>query len=300
MLSLPTRIVRSAHLSSVTGCDVWLKLESELPTGSFKVRGALYALERACSQRSILEVVAASTDYHGAAVAYAAQQLDIAARIFVPSNANPLKCDTIRTLGAAVTLVGKTIEDARSAARAHARASRAFVLDDATNEDVPVGASAIASEVLDQLSGVRAVYIPVGDSALIRGVAAVLKSKQRDIEVIGVQAATAPAYYLSWRSNQLVTTETADTIADGLATTRPTADNVQAVRALVDEMMLVTDDAMSKAIQVLYAHDGVVAEPAAAAPAAALLERQHAANTIVVLVITGSNISPELRRTLLG
>jgi threonine dehydratase len=274
--------------------DVHLKLEGVLPTGSFKVRGALYALWTHTRERSVSEVVAASTGNHGAAVAWAARELGVAAQVFVPVGANAVKVERIKSLGARLTEVGADIEDARRAAESHAARTGALLLDDATDAHVPVGAGTIGLELLEQLGDFETVYVPVGDSALIRGVAAYLKVHRPGVRVVGVQAAGAPAYYRSWQSGHVVTTATADTIADGLATTRPTEANVVAVRSLVDEMVLVTEEEMRDAMQLLLTSDDVVAEPAAAASVAGLLKAPRARPGPVVALITGRNVAPEL------
>lgn len=290
----PSRLVQSAALSNRLGAGVYLKLECELPTGSFKVRGAYYALSRRRETAKDSEVVAASTGNHGAAVAWAARELGLAARIFVPRDANATKIARIRSLGAELTESGADIEGARRAAEAYVAGSGAFLLDDATGADVPIGAGTIGLEVLEQLPECDAVIVPVGDSALIQGVAAAIKATRPDVHITGVQASGAPAYYRSWHAGAVVTTETADTIADGLATTHPTDANVTAIRALVDEMVLVDEQAMLDAMRLLRSNEQVVAEPAGAASVAVLLNASAWRFRSTVALITGGNVAPEL------
>jgi threonine dehydratase len=204
-----------------------------------------------------------------------------------------VKVARIESLGARLTEVGADIEDARRAAESYASRAQALLLDDATDPHVPVGAGTIGLELVEQLREFGAVYVPVGDSALIRGVAAAVKRERPHVRLVGVQAAGAPAYYRSWKSGRLVTTETADTIADGLATTRPTETNVIAVRELVDEMVLVTEEEMRDAMRLLLSSEDVVAEPAAAASVAALLQATGAHDRPVIAMITGRNVAPE-------
>jgi threonine dehydratase len=166
-------------LSERAGSDVHLKLESELPTGSFKVRGAYYALWTHQRERPVAEVVAASTGNHGAAVAWAARELGVQAQVFVPVGANAVKVERIKSLGARLTEVGADIEDARRAAESHAARPGALLLDDATDPHVPVGAGTIGLELVDQIANLDTLYVPVGDSALIRGVAAAVKRRAR-------------------------------------------------------------------------------------------------------------------------
>ena len=294
----PTRLVRSEALTRHVGTDAYLKLELELPTGSFKVRGAYFALWALRQREAAAEVVAASTGNHGAAVAWAASELGIAARIFVPIGANAAKIARIRSLGAHLSEDGADIEGARRAAESHAETTGAHLLDDATNNDITTGAGTIGLELLEQLPECGTVVVPVGDSALIRGIAAAMKATRPNVQVVGVQAANAPAYYRSWQSGTVVTTDTALTIADGLATTTPTQASVVAVRNLVDEMVLVSEDEMIDAMRWLVSNDGVVAEPAAAASVAALLQPRRSHPGPVVAVVTGRNVAPDLQARL--
>jgi len=287
----PTRLIPSSSLSS-DKANVWLKLECELPTGSFKVRGALYSLAKRLERGTVSEVVAASTGNHGAAVAWAAQQLGVNARIFLPVDANPTKVGKIRSFGAAITESGTTLTDAIRGAEQYAKESGAFLLADAEDADVPIGTGAIGAEVVQQLPSVTTIYVPVGDTALIRGIASQAKRGKPDVKIIGVQAEEAPAYYRSWKSGKVETTETANTIADGLATTNPLQPNVDAIRELVDDFELVGEDAMLDAIAHMRRHEDLVVEPASAAVVAAYMRERTRGD--VVLIITGQNISPDV------
>jgi len=287
----PTRLIPSA-----VAPDVFLKLESELPTGSFKVRGAVYALAVHLQRRAVREVVTASTGNHGAAVAFAAKQHGIAATIFLPRNPNPVKAQRIASLGARIEQSGDDLSEARNAADRYAERTGAFVLDDATVPEIPIGAGAMAVEILNELPDVQTIVAPVGDSALIRGVAAAAKKGKPDVRIVGVQAECAPSYFLSWQKGLVVTTETADTIADGLATRSPVEANVLAVRDLVDEMVLVSEDAMLRAIGTLLFQDHIVAEPSGAAPLAAYLGMERKPPGKTVLIVTGSNVPEDILR----
>ncbi|MDR7481700.1 MAG: pyridoxal-phosphate dependent enzyme [Armatimonadota bacterium] len=297
----PTRLVPAEALARRVGGRVYLKLETDLPTGSFKPRGALYALW-ACRQRGpVAEVVAASTGNHGAAVAYAARLLGLPATIFLPRNPNPVKRARIAAQGARVIEGGADLAEAAQAARAHAAATGAYFLDDATDPDLPAGAATIACEIVEQTQDTAALYVPVGDTALIRGVALAARHLRPGIRIVGVQAEGAPAYALSWRAGRPVPTPTCQTIADGLATRTPVAANVAAIRRLVDDVRLVSDEAMLAAIRVLLLDEHVVAEPAGAAATAALLAEDRPPAGPVVLLVTGANIAPEvLRRAVAG
>jgi threonine dehydratase len=296
----PTRLIVAPFLSQRAGKNVHLKLETELPTGSFKVRGAFYALVERMKKGNVREVVASSTGNHGAAVAYAAKEFGIAAKIFLPANCNPVKRGRIAGLGAAIVESGGgDLATAFELAAEHAKQPGVFSLNDATDVDLPAGPATITCEILEQLPKASAILVPMGDTALIRGIAAAAKQIARQVKIIGVQAERAPAYYLSWKQDKVVGTETCDTIADGLATRTPEPTNVREVKKLVDDVVLVSEEQMLRAIAVLLVEEHVVAEPAGAASTAALLKSSDGCGDCPVLIVSGANISREvLKRAL--
>ena len=293
----PTRLVPAQRIGRETDTRIYLKLETDLPTGSFKPRGAIYALMKTLQRRSIKGVVAASTGNHGAAVAYAARLAKLPATIILPESPNPIKRARILALGANIEEVEWKPESLGSAAAAFAEEHNYYFLNDATDELVPVGTATIGAEILDELPEPEVIIVPMGDTALVRGVAAEAKRRYRGVKIVGVQAEQAPSYVRSWQENRVITTETCDTIADGLATYVPLAPNVRAIRELVDEVVLVSEDELLHGIRTLLFDEHVVAEPAGAAALAAYLQNRTAyAGRSVVLLVTGSNIPDELLR----
>jgi threonine dehydratase len=289
-----TRTVTARSLSR-PGMAVHLKIETDLPTGSFKPRGALYALVTNLARRRVDEVTASSTGNHGAAVAYAAKSLGIPATIFLPANPNPVKRQKIADLGARIVESGACdLSAAFLQASAYSDRERVYFLNDATDPDVPVGTATIGLEIAHQIPQIATVYVPMGDTALIRGIAAALKQSVPNMTVVGVQAERAPSYYLSWKEGRVVDTDTCDTCADGLATRTPDPQNVQAIRELVDDVVLVSEEQTLQAIAHLYKEEGVLAEPAGAAATAALLAHPpHEGN--IVIMVTGANLSDDVR-----
>ena len=295
----PTRLVRAESLERRSGAHVYLKLESELPTCSFKPRGALYALVKNAERGPQSGVVAASTGNHGAAVAYAARLVKIPATIFLPENANPVKRARILALGANILEQGyRDLTAAIAGASDFASERGQYFLADASDPLVPVGAGTIASEVLDELPRPDVIFVPMGDTALIRGAGAVAKWRHPAVRIVGVQAEQAPAYARSWQQGHVVVTDTCDTIADGLATRLPLEANVHAIRELVDEVRLISENEMLDAIRVLLIDEHVVAEPSGAAATAAFLQDAPAyAGRTVVLLVTGGNLSINVLRS---
>jgi threonine dehydratase len=287
----PTPLVEAASLRTRER-QVYLKLESVLPTGSFKVRGALFSLSERLRAGTVTEVVAASTGNHGAAVAFAGRQLGVPAAIFLPTNPNPVKAARIRDLGARLVEVGPDLTAAIDAAQDYASSRGAFFLHDASDPDVPAGTSTIGHEILTERPDIDAIYVPVGDTALIRGVASAAKRLRPSVRILGVVAEQAPAYYLSWRDQRVVETASAETIADGLAVRRPLAPNVAAIGELVDDFRLVGEDEMRSAIGYLERNERVIAEPSAAAPLAALMKEEPLSKGSIALLVTGANLAP--------
>jgi threonine dehydratase len=287
-----TRLVAAASLSRGDS-KAYLKLESDLPTGSFKLRGAIYALSVAIERGPVREVVAHSTGNHGAAVAYAAKLFQLPARIFLPENPNPVKRNNIARLGAQIVERGRDSAEAFDHATEYARAEGVFFLNDATDPELPAGPATIACEILEHLPETSAIFVPMGDTALIRGVAAAAKHLSPRVKIVGVQAEQAPSYYLSWQQKRVVPTETCNTLADGLATRMPHPENVAQIVELVDDVVTVSEEQMLDAIRHLLLEEHIVAEGAGAAAAAAWQQHGHAAGNTVLLV-SGANASQAL------
>ena len=305
----PTRLVQAERIGTDSNTRIFLKLETELPTKSFKPRGALYALMTTLGQRSskggkgglgvkgvkgVKGVVASSTGNHGAAVAYAARVAQLPATIFLPQFPNPFKRARIVSLGAHVIEVesGASLAEA---ADAYAKEHDYYFLDDSSSDLVPVGTATIAAEIFDELPSPDVLIVPMGDTALIRGVATAAKRRHPGIRIVGVQAEQAPSYVCSWREGRVITTETCDTIADGLATCVPTESNVREIRELVDEVCLVSEDELLRGVRSLLLEERVVAEAAGAAATAAYLQNPaNYSGRTVVLLVTGANLPNEL------
>jgi len=291
----PTRLVQAERIGTDSNTRIFLKLETELPTKSFKPRGALYELMTTLRQRSLKGVVAASTGNHGAAVAYAARVAQLPATIFLPQFPNPFKRARIVSLGAHVIEVESKGASLAEAADAYAREHDYYFLDDSSSDLVPAGTATIAAEIFDELPGPDVLIVPMGDTALIRGVATEAKRRHPGVRIVGVQAEQAPSYVCSWREGRVITTETCDTIADGLATCVPTESNVREIRELVDEVCLLSEDELLRSVRSLLFEERVVAEAAGAAANAAYLQNPaNYSGRTVVLLVTGANLPNEL------
>jgi threonine dehydratase len=277
-----SRLAGTDKLSSPGDGWVYLKLECEGPAGSFKVRGAYHAMDARQKQTNgkLPGVVTSSTGNHGAAVAYAASRLHIPARVYLPQNPNPAKRARIADFGAEIVEVGEFLEQTRHHAAQFAHESGWYDIVDGSDPEMLPGTATIACEILDKLTRADVIFVPVGDSSLIRGVGFAAKKLRPEIKIVGVQAEHAPAYALSFAKGHV---------------REASEENVREIVNLVDEFVLVSDEEMLGAMHHLMIQEHVIAEPAGAATTAAFLKTKvNYTNKITVLVVSGSNVTEEL------
>lgn len=279
-----TPLIHSSSLSTLTGADVYLKLENLQKTGSFKVRGAFNKLLRVAEEK----VIAASMGNHAQAVAFAARRLGKAARIVMPVTVSLVKEEATRGYGAEVILAGEGFTDALE--HALAQKDRVFIhaFDD---DDVIAGQGTVGLEILTGLPEADAVFVPVGGGGLIAGIAVAVKALSPETAVVGVQAEAAPSALLSRREGKLVSRTPLPSIADGIAVARPGEKTFALMNRHVDDLYLAGEDAIAGAILLFLERKKLVVEGAGAVTLAALMENREAyKNKKVVLVLSGGNI----------
>ncbi|HEY6875971.1 MAG TPA: pyridoxal-phosphate dependent enzyme, partial [Candidatus Dormibacteraeota bacterium] len=227
-------------------------------------------------------------------MAYAARKRGVRLTVFVADNASVMKIQRMRALGAEVRLEGVDFDAAKEAARAHAENVGAMFVEDGAVAAIAEGAGTIAVELLAMETSVDAVLVPLGDGALVTGIATWIRHHAPDTRTIGVVADGAPAMELSWRAGHVVPTEKVTTIADGIAVRVPVATAVDDVRNSVDDIVKVSDDEMIEGMRWLYRDAGLVVEPAGAAGVAAATQlRARLSGQRVATIITGGNIGLE-------
>jgi threonine dehydratase len=284
------------QLNAALGRQVVVKVETANPVRSFKGRGADF---RASSFGRQQHAVCASAGNFGQAVAYAGRSRGVPVTVFVPADVNPVKRARMEQLGAMVDIGGADGDVAKSRARdyAKAKADRVFI-EDGEDPAIAEGAGTIAVELLE-IGGIDTVVVPVGDGALIAGMALWLREHARNMKIIGVCASGAPAMVESWNAGGTIVSVRPDTIADGLAIRTPIGRSVERVRALVDDLVLVDDEAMRGAIRMAANSLGILLEPAGASGLAAISKGKIPGERIAT-VLTGSNIHPRLAAELLA
>ena len=294
----PTPLRRYAGINKLVGTEIWIKHENHNPTGSFKVRGGINLAARLSDSERKAGLFTASTGNHGQSIAYAAMIQDIKATIAVPVGANPSKVLSMQELGADVVFHGADFDTAREwiTEQAHVKGGR-FVTPTETLLIEGVGTYAI--EIIESLPQVDTIIVPVGAGSGICGTAIVAKSINKDIQVIGVQSAQAPAMQLSWSKGRMIEAEMR-TSAEGLATRVPFENTQSIMRELLDDFVLVEDSSLEEAVILLmkYTHN-LVEEAGAASLAAALSMKAQLQNKNTVLILSGGNQSLDKLRTLL-
>ena len=287
-----TPVAGARALSELCGGPVWLKCENLQRTGSFKIRGAYTRIARLDDAQRARGVVAASAGNHAQGVALAAQMLGIRATVFMPVGAALPKIAATRGYGADVHLEGATIDDSLDAARRFAAETGAELVHPFDHVDIMAGQGTVGLEILEQVPDVRTVLVCTGGGGLLGGVAAAVKGLRRDVRVIGVQAQGAAAWPVALAEGRPVTLPSMRTIADGIAVGRPGNVTFPQVATLVDEILTVEEDALSRALLLCLERAKLLVEPAGAAAVAALMAYPDRFATPVVATLSGGNIDP--------
>ncbi len=281
-------------LTAALGGAVWLKCEHLQRAGSFKVRGAYTRIARLSAEERGRGVVAASAGNHAQGVALAAGALGASATVFMPVGAPLPKIAATKGYGARIELVGETVDEALVAAQEYAESAGAVFIHPFDHPDIIAGQGTVALEILEQCPDVATIITGIGGGGLISGIAVAAKALRPEIRVIGVQAAGAAAFPASLGAGRPVRLSSYATIADGIAVGCPGELTFAHVSKLVDEVVTVTDEDISRGLLFLMERCKQVIEPAGGVGVAALLAGAVQVTTPVVAVLSGGNIDPLL------
>jgi len=287
-----TALYRYPGLDAITGTQVWVKHENHQPVVSFKVRGGVNLVSQLSAEERRGGVIAASTGNHGQSVAYAAELFGVRAVICVPEQANPVKVDSMRAMGAEVVLHGRDFDEAREYCEKQATEHGYRYIHSGNEPHLIAGVGTYAVEILEAKPDTEVIVVPVGGGSGAAGVCVVAKAVRPSIEVIGVQSEAAPAAYRSWQAGTLVE-DTNSTLAEGLATRTAFELPQWIMRDLMDDFVLVSEDALKVATRLMIEKTRNLVEPAGAAALAAVLgDPERFAGRKVAIVCSGGNISP--------
>jgi threonine dehydratase len=288
-------------LSALVGGELFVKHENHLPIGAFKIRGGINFVASLTESQRTRGVISATRGNHGLSVAYAARLLGAKAVLVVPRGNNPEKNAGMRALGAEVVEYGKDFDEAREYVETLVETRGYRYLHSANEPLLIAGVGTYALELFADAPPLDMVLVPIGLGSGICGTALVRDHISPKTKVVGVQAEKAPAVYLSWKEKRMVSTESADTFADGLATRIPAEMTQAIINQKVDDMVTVSEAEIANAIRLLLFHTHNLAEGAgAAALAAALKLRAQLVGKRIAVILSGGNIDAATLKRVLG
>jgi threonine dehydratase len=284
-------------LSQRLGASVVVKHENHTPIGAFKVRGGLVYLDRLKRERpDTTGIISATRGNHGQSLAFAASRHRMPAMIYVPRGNSVEKNRAMRAFGAELVEHGEDFQAAREEAIRYAKVAGLHIVP-AFHPDLVLGVATYALELLRQAPDLDVLYVPIGQGSGICGCILARDLLGLKTEIVGVQSTAAPSYALSFAAGIVVTTESSDTLADGMATRIPDADALAIIRKGAARIVQVTDDEVGFAIRAYWTDTHNLAEGAGAAPlAAALQEKPKLRGKRVGLILSGGNIDFDLFR----
>ncbi len=284
-------------LAERAACEVWVKHENHTPIGAFKVRGGLVYMDSLRRQRpDVAGVITATRGNHGQSVAFAARRFGVGATVVVPHGNNPEKNESMRALGADIVEFGHDFDAAYEHARQLAEERNLHMLR-SFDPKLVMGVGTYGLEFLGSVSDVDTVYVPIGLGSGICGMIAARDGLNLKTRIVGVVADNAPAYALSFEAGRAVSTNSADTLADGVAVRIPDERALAVILGGVERIVSVSEDAILEAMRHYFTDTHNLAEGAGAAPLAALLmERERMAGKRVGLVLSGGNADRALFR----
>jgi threonine dehydratase len=299
-----TPLQKSTTFSEITGSNIFMKIESLQKTGTFKVRGALYKINK-ISQEKIKNyngIIAASAGNHAQGVAYAAWTKNIPCVIVMPKNASLSKIAATKSYGAKVILEGSDYDESFRIAQQIAKDEKLELISAYDDYDIIIGEGTIGLEIIEELPEVDEIYIPIGGGGLAAGIAIAIKSKNPNVKIIGVESEAYPAMKQSVEMGSLQAVKAGYTIADGISIKSPGNITFEIIKELIDDIVLVDDSTIVKTMFLLMERAKLVIEPAGAASLAYLLSKSRDINDYkirtsisdkkknVVVVLSGGNI----------
>ncbi len=295
----PTPLMEYPLLNAELGARLFLKHENHLPTGAFKVRGGLNFMYHLATDRTQHQkqagVITATRGNHGQSVALAASLHSIPSTIVVPFGNNPEKNAAMCAYGARLVEYGRDFDEAREEVSRLAEAENLRYIHSANEPHLINGVGTYALEIIESLQAqglqADAVFVPIGMGSGVCGVITAFRALSPNTKIYGVQSEAAPSHYLSWKAGKIISTETANTFADGIATRCPAELTLSIILKGIDEIVLVSDEEIREAIRLLWRTSHNLVEGAgAAATAAAIKLRERLKDQTVVNVVSGGNL----------
>ena len=285
-----TSLTFSDTFTKITGSKVYLKNEFEQKTGSCKLRGAYYKIKTLSEEEKRNGVVAASAGNHAQGVAFASALEKIKCVIVMPKNASPAKVAATKAYGATVVLAGKSYDESWIKAQGIAKTTGATIIHAFNDPQIIAAQGVIGLEIMEQLPDVDEVYVPIGGGGLAAGILTAIKEKNPNVKIIGVQSKSFPSMKNSLDSGNIQTIDGGFTVADGISVKTPGKQTFEIIKNKIDEIVLVDDNEIIKAMFLLMERSKSVVEPAGAAGLAYLVSKKPSPGKKVVPILCGGNI----------
>ena len=285
-----TPLIHSPTFSSFTNSEIYFKAEFRQKTGSFKIRGAYYKIKSLTQEEKKHGVVAASAGNHAQGVAFASSLEKIPCTIVMPKNASPAKVAATRGYGANVILQGMNYDESYSKAKEIAKETGATIIQAFDDPQIIAAQGVIGLEIMEDLPDVDEVYVPIGGGGLAAGTVIAIKEKNPNVKVVGVQSKSFPSMYESVKQNVRTAVGGGSTIADGISVKMPGELTFEVIKNLIDEIVLVDDNEITKAMFLLMERMKFVVEPAGAVGLAYLISKKPSPGKKVVVILAGGNV----------
>ena len=285
-----TPILTSSLLDEISGNTVFLKAEHLQKTGSFKIRGAANKVQQAVKEGANF-VTAASSGNHGQAVAYIANKLGVPATIVVPEDANVVKVAAMEAYNGNVVKFGTTSAERIPKAIELANENEGVFIPPYDDPYIIAGQGTLGLEILDQVSDIDIIVVPIGGGGLISGILTAVKQTTPHVKIIGVEPDTANDTHLSLQTGTITAIPPTSTIADGLRASQPGDITFPIVKEYLDDLVLVTEDEIKEAYQFLLERTKQIVEPSSAVTIAAILSgKLNVRGKRIVAVLSGGNV----------
>ena len=296
----PTPLKLNKEIGDRIGANTHIKCEYSSPVNSFKLRGSLNLVSHLTRSNGISKIITASTGNHGAAMAYACREFGVPITVGVPLGADKKKVELIESFGGRLEFIGRDLDESKAELLSRPMETGEIFIEDGSRPEIVAGTATIGLEILKELDSLDMIIVPVGNGALIGGIGTVLKNYDTNIKVIGVQSEKAPCMTHSFNAGHPVDTENCDTFAGGIAVRVAIPEAVDLMLEVVDEMWLISENEMKRAMTLYYQISNQLLEGAGAATLAAVLKfSKKVKNKTVCLIASGSNVDEKLKQEVL-
>lgn len=291
-----TPLIRSDYLSTLCKGEVYLKLENQQITNSFKIRGAFNRLLTLTEDEIKKGIITASSGNHAQAIGVSSEKLNISAKILVPKNTPKIKLEKIKKYKVELVLFGEDYDETEMKALELVEKEKRTYVSGYNDKWIIAGQGTIVPEIYEEISQMDSIFVPIGGGGLIAGIAIAMKAKDPKVKVIGIQTESCPTMFESINAGKIIDIEMFDSIADGVwGGIEKGSITFDIVKDFVDEILVVTEESIKKAVSILWKKEEILAEASGAFSIIPILNNpENFKDKVVVCIISGGNIDKEL------